>query len=34
MSQNLTINGEVLATSQEDALEIEQFLHDNYLSIS
>ena len=31
MSQKMTINGEVLATSQEDALEIEQFLHDNYL---
>ena len=31
MSQKMTINGEVLAASQEDALEIEQFLHDNYL---
>ena len=31
MSQKMTINGEALAASQEDALEIEQFLHDNYL---
>ena len=31
MSQKMTINGETLAASQEDALEIEQFLHDNYL---
>ena len=31
MSQKMTINGDALAASQEDALEIEQFLHDNYL---
>jgi len=31
MSQKMKINGEALATSQEEALEIEQFLHDNYL---
>ena len=31
MSQKMTINGGALATSQEDALEIEQFLKDNYL---
>jgi Predicted P-loop ATPase and inactivated derivatives len=31
MSQKMTINGDALAASQEDTLEIEQFLHDNYL---
>ena len=31
MSQKMTINGDALAASQEDALEIEQFLKDNYL---
>jgi predicted P-loop ATPase len=28
---NFTINGEALAASQEGVLEVEQFLHDNYL---